>query len=656
MTTPLRAIPSTLALKSKPTVPLPAELYLPHIKSALSKRLVTQIFLYSFLFCYAGSVWTHQWQPISVDVVVDTLVKWAAGAVPLVVLRKVYLTSTRSAGGSPSKTFHNSWQKARTKNALALLVVSAMILGVVMTEESVFARSRKHPYYLNPRFLFLVASQIVIGVGYTVRDIMQDRFVVNFAKGSISFSNVLSITILCTLFATVTLPATFVAVIIFRLVLPIIYWTPFRFLARPFTAHFLRSSIFRLPFLPLTHLSLGWSAWKLGFNTLLLWELTTMLFVHYTSQPIKIDDSIVVISGVTYPTESEDNKFYVYHAYTALLSFFDAESSTAKKKRTAIFENQQYSPTLIKHIIREGLLWLGKDYRFFVSKGNPPPPKPASSSTPTPPVPPNTPLRAPVLKQEILKRQVFASTPKKSPLKNVVDNFASDGDFVKVLDEGAKHLPQVHLPELGELGLSDLPEVFRSRTATPTKAVAASPAEQATLSRKSESIKQMLSLTPLKNFPAFRSIQRWYTRERQDKLVKSWARDIDGDLGVIKLLTAVVCSSLTEDTYGMLARNDDNDVPKILEAFVKYLDAVETVQTELVAKLPSPPPQTPLSAEELEVSVEVEKALDVLAPLRDELKNALSQITRTFGRKLEAFVFPVRVGEVLESYVRVVME
>lgn len=36
---------------------------------------------------------------------------------------------------------------------------------------------RKHPHYLNGRFIFLVMSQTAVGLSYGFRNVMLDRFV-----------------------------------------------------------------------------------------------------------------------------------------------------------------------------------------------------------------------------------------------------------------------------------------------------------------------------------------------------------------------------------------------------------------------------------------------------------------------------------------------
>ena len=125
---------------------------------------------------------------------------WAVGVLPMLVMRMVYLTSeslaisiiyfytdcsiaTPTSAPSPSK----SLQKPKTLRALVVYQTSAILLTFlhilmlyVSTAElerdpklTVFVRSRKHPYYLNGRFVFLL---LVLAGAVWVRNIMLDQF------------------------------------------------------------------------------------------------------------------------------------------------------------------------------------------------------------------------------------------------------------------------------------------------------------------------------------------------------------------------------------------------------------------------------------------------------------------------------------------------
>ena len=49
-------------------------------------------------------------------------------------------------------------------------------------------------------------------------------------------------------------------------------------------------------------------------------------------------------------------------------------------------------------------------------------------------------------------------------------------------------------------------------------------------------------------------------------------------------MSLLVCASLTEDQYGVVQR----DIPKIIEAFLSFLSAIEDYQAEISASNPAP--------------------------------------------------------------------
>lgn len=81
------------------------------------------------------------------------------------------------------------------------------------------------------------------------------------------------------------------------------------------------------------------------------------------------------------------------------------------------------------------------------------------------------------------------------------------------------------------------------------------------------------------------------------------------------MLSYLVCASLTEDRYGIVQR----DIPKILEAMVSFLTAIEEYQREVNALVK--PPTSLLSDEERRkmdsLLVEVHKAQETLGYMGD---------------------------------------
>jgi nucleoporin NDC1 len=81
------------------------------------------------------------------------------------------------------------------------------------------------------------------------------------------------------------------------------------------------------------------------------------------------------------------------------------------------------------------------------------------------------------------------------------------------------------------------------------------------------------------------------------------------------VLSYLTCASLTEDRYGVVQK----DIPKILEAMVLLLSAIEEYNAEVVAQAKAP--SSTMSAKEqvaLEVlAAEIQKSREVLSYLED---------------------------------------
>jgi len=89
--------------------------------------------------------------------------------------------------------------------------------------------------------------------------------------------------------------------------------------------------------------------------------------------------------------------------------------------------------------------------------------------------------------------------------------------------------------------------------------------------------------------------------------------------------------SLTEDRYGVVQR----DIPRILEALLAFLTALEDAQQEI-----------PLS----EDAEEAARAIDVYSRPADAMKEAVVRIVQTFGPRLTAFRFPYRIAQKLQGF------
>jgi nucleoporin NDC1 len=137
------------------------------------------------------------------------------------------------------------------------------------------------------------------------------------------------------------------------------------------------------------------------------------------------------------------------------------------------------------------------------------------------------------------------------------------------------------------------------------------------------------------------------------------------------VLSHLTCASLTEDRYGVVQR----DIPKILEAFLSFLSAVEEYRVEISAQdtlTASNEDISNLSPDVLRdkerVREEVIKATEILNFMEDGefifsflsflnltlfpgLKEGIIRIVVTFGDSLSAFKFPPKIARKLQGYV-----
>jgi nucleoporin NDC1 len=121
------------------------------------------------------------------------------------------LSAPPTIAPSPSKTLQNALHKRGTLRALLVYITSAILLtflhvlmayaytysspspttSTLLTTNTntntnadsgwdpkltPFVRSKKHPYYLNGRFVFLLLAQVVLAGTFWIRNVMLDRF------------------------------------------------------------------------------------------------------------------------------------------------------------------------------------------------------------------------------------------------------------------------------------------------------------------------------------------------------------------------------------------------------------------------------------------------------------------------------------------------
>ncbi|THH13906.1 hypothetical protein EW146_g6361 [Bondarzewia mesenterica] len=645
-TNPIRAITSKISARSAAPVPPATQTYEPLVRNVLRHRLLSGTFLSSAILTWVLTTFWAAWYrgrsqlgittipflPFLPSTLLLTALAWAFGIVPVVVMRKVQLTATPSAASSPSQTFKSAFSKPSTLHALATYMFSATcftalhIVSAYASEApnsrgdhplAVFVKSRKHPYYFNGRFLFLVFAQIALAVGFHTRSIMLDRLAVHwqstrilpfrttFATPQTYHAALAGLTAL--VFTPLVLSAYTVAFGLVRsLALPVLLRLPgVSMILRPFYAHFLRGSWTIVLFL--RHWPLLCRSSFLGLSIVTSWDFTERLFDEKVQEPVLVahqtpDPSATLVSAVT-----SSDVYYKYFAFYELKKLAEEDSSAASARRTALFGDQKYNPSLWSTLLRESLLFLGKDYQLLLRRGQPaPPPAAPVPLKPKNPEPPSTPL---------IRKAIFKA-PESTPVRSVIDSIAADGAITQVV-QSTVQMTTAHLPELFKAIESPAAAVKQPlaliTTEAPAKVVTA-PACGA------NAVKHALhAFIPSSLVRLWEQCGDWWRRERINKAAEASLPYRQVDVLAVEVLSHLVCASLTEDRYGVVQR----DIPRILEAMLSYLTAIEEYQTELSARAPPPSSDEellpPMEREaRARVRLEVAHAGDVLAVVGDD--------------------------------------
>ena len=229
---------------------------------------------------------------------------------------------------------------------------------------------------------------------------------------------------------------------------------------------------------------------------------------------------MTLISGIT-----STNPVYLHFAYAELRDVALDSRPTSASRRTALFSDQKFSPSLWSTLARESLLRLGHDYQTFLRKG-----VPAPADVPTLAVPPKTlqPPSTPLLRKAIYK------APQQSPISKVLDTFASDSDLSKAADAVAS--------EIGtRVTEAPIPELFCSTSSAPvaapppptTTAAAATPQLDLLGTYVSRAKAQCQSLVVKYSPPWYRGVvaewDAWWSRDRINKITEKCLpnRDLD---------------------------------------------------------------------------------------------------------------------------------
>ncbi|CAE7227423.1 unnamed protein product [Rhizoctonia solani] len=481
--------------------------------------------------------------------------------------------------------------------AVAECYATFMGMHVQGLKFSFFTESNRYPWSVNERHIMLLCGNIILGVGYAALDGVQHRnpaWLRRFGgftqrRSAATWKSISRSAI----FATYYWPFFIVAYFVFRLPLLAASNRFFGFVLSPFLHFMMRGGAFW----QIVSWSLFWRMFVLQFTTLVMWDVAGEWFEINASQVIhlsqfKEDPNATLIAGL----QSQD-PYYKYFAFAELANVV----STRPPRRVALFSDLKANPTAWEQVCRECLLFLGKDHARVVARAGVPVAAPAPTSNAL------TTTKKSTLPSTVYKNSTQPAGP--------IDAFVGAANTVATVIPANLTVPAIFLP-------------------TPHPPSSAPSSAPLAVSNWKINLPKLVDLSKLidKLPPAWARQVRSVVQERKEAVLESLLEGRAADVWIIEALSTLIAHSLQEDPYGRVQR----DIPRVLEAFVSYLGALEQLIDETNADL-SPESEDAVRA--------------VVQPVADALREGIRTIVLEFGHRLKAFTFPPRVAKRLQTMV-----
>ncbi|QRV78472.1 nucleoporin NDC1 [Ceratobasidium sp. AG-Ba] len=351
---------------------------------------------------------------------------------------------------------------------------------------------------------------------------------------------------------------------------------------------------------------LFWRAFVLHLSTLLLWDIAGAWFEINASQVIhlsqfKEDPNASLIAGL----QSKDDYFKKFTRASQYFAFAELANVTTNRppRRIALFSDLKANPTAWELVCRECFLLLGKDYSTVINRNAPSPAV----------VPPVAVQPAAAQASKISKDPIYKSAPAAS--SGALDKFVGTANAV------ANVVP------------TTVPSIFLSSHATPAASIPVQlPASIKSWKLPRPDLSGIMSMLPQSVVFWSRWLWDMLFVERQEAKLEALLPNRAADIWAIEALSTLVAHSLHEDPYGRVQR----DIPRVLEALISYLGALEQLVEETNA---NPTPNT-------------EDAIKkVVQPVAEALREGIRMIVLEFGPRLTAFEFPPRIARRLQTMV-----
>ncbi|CAE6408114.1 unnamed protein product [Rhizoctonia solani] len=457
---------------------------------------------------------------------------------------------------------------------------------------SLFTGSNRYPWSVNERHVMLLWGNVILGVGYAALDGVQHRYPAWLRRFG-GFTQRRSAATWKSISRSVVLaayywPVFIVAYFVFRVPVLVASNRFLGFVLSPFLHFMMRGGAFW----QLISWSLFWRMFVLQFTTLVMWDVAGEWFEINASQVIhlsqfKEDPNATLIAGL----QSQDSYYKVgslissyvlglkdeqYFAFAELANVV----STRPPRRVALFSDLKANPTAWEQVCRES-------------------PAPA----------PNAPTAT--------RKSTLSTDPVyKNPTQSAgpIDAFVGAANTVATVIPANLSVPAIFLPTPHPTALApSVPSVVSNWKLSLPKIV---------------DLSKMIDRLP----PVWARRVRSVVQERKEAVLESLLEGRAADVWIVEALSSLIAHSLQEDPYGRVQR----DIPRVLEAFVSYLGALEQLIDETNADL-EPESEDAVRA--------------VVQPVADALREGIRTIVLEFGHRLKAFTFPPRVAKRLQTMV-----
>ncbi|KGB74784.2 hypothetical protein CNBG_0622 [Cryptococcus deuterogattii R265] len=529
-------------------------------------------------------------------------------------VRKTFVTQPYRPSPRPSLiglVISSFWNRRVITLLLSYTVFSITIANVWCTllareDMALFKSTPRHPWQLNESRFVLTASNACLFLVVAARDVLNDNLEADWPRERRPFAQAVKIALLDNIWGSSRIGFTF----LWSISAPFAYfwlglrsfvwqwvnWRLWGVAVRPFVGSFARS----------TSKTLGpWALLgpmlSLNMLTLLILQFPVKGLTAYITQPIHFDEfyrkSPLSLETYLITALKSQDPYYLQFTLMELLRVI-----SIPRCRKIFFDDISKSPSLISQLCQELLLQFGNVHHVLVSRGATSKPQSSQSS----PVASST-ISTTADERKIPVRQADIFRPLAKPKSTINLKSVLDGPI-----QASTPSPVVKLTQAGTLAIKHVESVQDQVVGR----IEGNPVGDAIVSEAKG---------------ARKNVNEWAGKEWGRRSVRSVLGEVLVAQRVIEILVILSVASIEEDTYG----NVQQVLPAILEAIVRFRDAIFALEAQLLV-------QTRLLGPAQSGAVdEIKKDLHVAISSCDK---AVKRIADIFGQSLSAFKFPPSVA------------